>query len=168
MRRYPAKPRPQIHSLLPLRYNDESSNLSQQLSFISSTSIVIISSFSHGCMRLTLLIAMLGSKLLRALHTGMSICKVPLPSPTPIYRAKRVGDQLLLHLPKRSMTTHASIDSSLPRQGLMSSIPSEYSDEDIQSIPTIPLTTEEVELFKLFTDTVRQKKLKTTVRVAGK
>ena len=127
-------------------------------------------------MRLTLLIAMLGSKLLQALHSGMSICKVPvLP---PVYRTKRSGYQVLQLQRgkktsvegqfKRSMETHAIIDSSQPIHDHNPSIPSEFTDEDILSTPTIPLTTEEVELFKLFTDTVQQKNLRTTVRVAGK
>jgi hypothetical protein len=125
-------------------------------------------------MRLTLLIAMLGSKLLQALHTGMSICK-GLP---PLSRTKRSGYQLLqLQKGKKtfvkgqfkdSMATHASNESSQSIQGPKPSIPSEYTDEDILSTPSIPLTTEEVELFKLFTDTVQRKKLRTTVRVAGK
>lgn len=128
-------------------------------------------------MRLTLLIAMLGSKLLQALHTGMSICK-GLPPLTTLCRTKRSGYQLLQLQRgkktcvegqfKRSMVTHANIESSQPIQGHKLSIPNEYTDEDILSTPTIPLTTEEVELFKLFTDTVKQKKLQTTVRVAGK
>ena len=126
-------------------------------------------------MRLTLLIVtMLSSKLLRALHTGMSIYnKVPLPLPSSPKRSG--GDQLLKGKKayaegqfKRSMTTHASIESSPPSQGLKPSIPSEYTDEHILSIPTIPLTREEAELFKLFKDTVKKKKLRTTVRVAGK
>lgn len=131
-------------------------------------------------MRLTLLIiTMLSSKLLRALHTGMSIYnKVPLPLPLSSSPKRSGGDQLLILLKgkkayaegqfKRSMTTHASIESSPPSQGLKPSIPSEYTDEDILSIPTIPLTREEAELFKLFKDTVKKKKLRTTVRVAGK
>ena len=123
-------------------------------------------------MRLTLFIIMLSSKLLRALHTGMSIYnKVPLPSSP----KRSGGDQLLKGKKayaegqfKRSMTTHASIESSPPSQGLKPSIPSEFTDEHILSIPTIPLTREEAELFKLFKDTVKKKKLRTTVRVAGK
>jgi hypothetical protein len=129
-------------------------------------------------MRLTLLIAMLGSKLLQAFHTGMSICKVPvLPPLPPLCRTKRSGYQLLQLQRgkktfvegqfKRSMETHAIIESSQPIQDHKPSIPSQFTDEDILSTPTIPLTTEEVELFKLFTDTVQQKKLRTTVRVAG-
>jgi hypothetical protein len=99
--------------------------------------------------------------------------KVPLPLPSSPKRSG--GDQLLKGKKayaegqfKRSMTTHASIESSPPSQGLKPSIPSEYTDEHILSIPTIPLTREEAELFKLFKDTVKKKKLRTTVRVAGK
>jgi len=128
-------------------------------------------------MRLVLFITMLVTKLLRALHTSiMSISKAP-PITATGSRIRSCGDQLLgtaysAGQFKRSMTAlHTNIDTSLPSpsQGTnQSSIPSKYTDEDILSIPTmIPLTSEEVELFKLFTDTVRQKKLKTTVRVAG-